>query len=101
MLYLYTEWFTEKSEILTFDNQIFRFAKQANKILVDLDDESVENVSQAVSLCDVNSLASEMTPDQAKAIGMEESDEHVLLGDLIRFVENSDQSIPRIAEQER
>ena len=36
--------------------------------------------------------------DQTKAIGLEESDEHVLLGDLIRFVENSDQSIPRIAE---
>jgi hypothetical protein len=38
------------------------------------------------------------SPDQTKAIGPEESDEHVLLGDLIRFVENSDQSIPRIAE---
>jgi hypothetical protein len=38
------------------------------------------------------------SPDQTKAIGSEESDEHVLLGDLIRFVENSDQSIPRIAE---
>ena len=37
-------------------------------------------------------------PDQTKAIGSEESDEHVLLGDLIRFVENSDKSIPRIAE---
>jgi len=37
-------------------------------------------------------------PDQTKAIGPEESDEHVLLGDLIRFVENSDKSIPRIAE---
>lgn len=36
--------------------------------------------------------------DQTKAIGSEESDEHVLLSDLIRFVENSDQSIPRIAE---
>ena len=36
--------------------------------------------------------------DQTKAIGLEESDEHVLLGDLMRFVENSDQSIPRIAE---
>jgi hypothetical protein len=32
------------------------------------------------------------SPDQTKAIGSEESDEHVLLGDLIRFVENSDQS---------
>ena len=38
------------------------------------------------------------SPDQTKAIGSEESDEHVLLGNLIRFVENSDQSIPRIAE---
>jgi hypothetical protein len=38
------------------------------------------------------------SPDQTKAIGSEESDEHLLLGDLIRFVENSDQSIPRIAE---
>ena len=32
--------------------------------------------------------------DQKKAIGLEESDEHVLLGDLIRFVENSDKSLP-------
>jgi len=32
------------------------------------------------------------------AIGSEESDEHVLLGDLIQFVENSDKSIPQIAE---
>ena len=36
--------------------------------------------------------------DQTKTIGSEESDEHVLLGDLIGFVENSDKSIPRIAE---
>jgi hypothetical protein len=36
--------------------------------------------------------------DQTKAIGLEESEEHVLLGDLIRFVENSDESIPKIAE---
>jgi hypothetical protein len=35
--------------------------------------------------------------DQTKAIGSEESHE-VLLDDLIRFVENSNQSIPRIAE---
>ena len=28
---------------------------------------------------------------------MEESDERKILGDLTRFVENSDQSIPRIA----
>ena len=35
---------------------------------------------------------------QTKVIGLEESDEHVLLGDLIRFVENSDKSIPQIAE---
>jgi len=39
------------------------------------------------------------SPDQTKAIGSEESDEHVILGDLIRFVESSDQSIPRIAER--
>jgi hypothetical protein len=38
------------------------------------------------------------SPDQIKAIVSEESDEQVLLGDLIRFVEDSDQSIPRIAE---
>ena len=37
-------------------------------------------------------------PDQTKVIGPEESDEHALLGDLVRFVENSDKSIPRIAE---
>lgn len=37
-------------------------------------------------------------PDQTKAIGSEESEEHVLLRDLIRFVEDSDQSIPRMAE---
>ena len=36
--------------------------------------------------------------DQTKAIGLEESDEHVLLGNLIRFVENSDENIPKIAE---
>lgn len=36
--------------------------------------------------------------DQTKAIGLEESDEHALLGNLIRFVENSDESIPKIAE---
>lgn len=35
--------------------------------------------------------------DQQKAIALEESDEHKLLGDLTHFVENSDQSIPRIA----
>jgi hypothetical protein len=38
------------------------------------------------------------SPDQIKAIVSEESAEQVLLGDLIRFVEDSDQSIPRIAE---
>jgi hypothetical protein len=37
-------------------------------------------------------------PNQTKAIGSEESDEHALLGDLIMFVEKSDQSIPQIAE---
>jgi hypothetical protein len=37
-------------------------------------------------------------PNQTKAIGSEESDERVLLGDLILFVEKSDQSIPQIAE---
>jgi hypothetical protein len=31
-------------------------------------------------------------PKQTKAIGSEESDEHVLLADLIVFVEKSDQS---------
>ena len=36
-------------------------------------------------------------PNQTKAIGSEESDEHVVLGDLTRFVENSDESMPRIA----
>jgi hypothetical protein len=36
--------------------------------------------------------------DQTKTIFLEESDEHLLLGDLIRFVENSDKSIPQIAE---
>jgi hypothetical protein len=35
--------------------------------------------------------------DQQKAITLEESDEHKLLGDFTRFVESSDQSIPRIA----
>jgi hypothetical protein len=35
--------------------------------------------------------------DRQKAIALEESDEHKLLGDLTGFVENSDQSIPRIA----
>ena len=34
---------------------------------------------------------------QEKAIASEESDERKILGDLTRFVENSDQSIPRIA----
>ena len=34
---------------------------------------------------------------QEKAIALEESDERKILGDLARFVENSDQSIPRIA----
>jgi len=34
---------------------------------------------------------------QEKAIALEESDEHKILGDFTRFVENSDQSIPRIA----
>jgi len=34
---------------------------------------------------------------QEKAIALEESDERKILGDLTRFVENSDQSIPRIA----
>jgi hypothetical protein len=36
--------------------------------------------------------------DQTRAKGVEESDDHVLLGDIIRFVENSDKSIPQIAE---
>jgi hypothetical protein len=35
--------------------------------------------------------------EQQKAIALEESDEHKLLHDLTRFVENSDQSIPQIA----
>src|SRR6516162_10310991 len=34
---------------------------------------------------------------QEKAIALEESDECKILGDFTRFVENSDQSIPRIA----
>ena len=34
---------------------------------------------------------------QEKAIALEESDERKILGDLTRFVENSEQSIPRIA----
>ena len=34
---------------------------------------------------------------QEKAIALEESDERKILGDLTRFVEHSDQSIPRIA----
>ena len=34
---------------------------------------------------------------QEKAIALEESDERKILGDFTRFVENSDQSIPRIA----
>jgi DNA-binding transcriptional regulator YiaG len=35
--------------------------------------------------------------DQQKGMALEESDQHKLLGELTRFVENSDQSIPRIA----
>ena len=35
--------------------------------------------------------------DQEKAMALEESDEDKLLGDLTRFIENCDQSIPRIA----
>jgi DNA-binding transcriptional regulator YiaG len=35
--------------------------------------------------------------DQQKGMALEESDKHKLLGELTRFVENSDQSIPRIA----
>src|SRR6516164_2923089 len=34
---------------------------------------------------------------QEKAIALEEPDERKILGSLTRFVENSDQSIPRIA----
>jgi hypothetical protein len=34
---------------------------------------------------------------QEKTIALEESDERKILGDFTRFVENSDQSIPRIA----
>ena len=36
--------------------------------------------------------------DETKVIGLQEPDAHVLLGNLIRFVENSDKSIPQIAE---
>jgi transcriptional regulator with XRE-family HTH domain len=36
--------------------------------------------------------------DETKAIGLQEPDAQVLLGNLIRFVENSDKSIPQIAE---
>jgi uncharacterized protein YbaP (TraB family) len=64
MLYLYTELFGENAPAFsTFDEQIFKFAKQAGKTLVDLDDESVESVSETLSLCDVNSLANEITPE--------------------------------------
>jgi hypothetical protein len=35
--------------------------------------------------------------DQTEAIALEESNEDKLLSELTRFVENSDQSIPRIA----
>jgi hypothetical protein len=35
--------------------------------------------------------------DRTEVIALEESDEDKLLGDFTRFVENSDQSIPRIA----
>jgi hypothetical protein len=35
--------------------------------------------------------------DQQKATALEASDEHKVLGDLTWFVENSDQSVPRIA----
>ena len=35
--------------------------------------------------------------DQTEAIALEESDGDKILSDLTRFVENSDQSIPRIA----
>ena len=38
------------------------------------------------------------SPQQTRARAWEESDERVVLGDLTRFVENSDESIPRIAE---
>jgi DNA-binding transcriptional regulator YiaG len=37
-------------------------------------------------------------PGQTNAIASEESDKHVILRDLTRFVEDSDLSIPRIAE---
>jgi DNA-binding transcriptional regulator YiaG len=36
--------------------------------------------------------------DQTKAIASAEPDEHLVLRDFARFVENSDLSIPRIAE---
>ena len=35
--------------------------------------------------------------DETEAMALEESDEDKLLSELTRFVENSDQSIPRIA----
>jgi hypothetical protein len=35
--------------------------------------------------------------DQEKAMALEESDEDRLIGELTRFIENCDQSIPRIA----
>jgi len=35
--------------------------------------------------------------DQERAIASEDSDEDKLLGDLTRFIENCDQSVPRIA----
>jgi len=38
------------------------------------------------------------SPEQTNAIASEESDNHVVLRDLTRFVEDSDLSIPRIAE---
>jgi hypothetical protein len=37
-------------------------------------------------------------PEQANAIALEQSDAHIVLRDLTRFVEDSDLSIPRIAE---
>ena len=37
-------------------------------------------------------------PEQTNAIASEESDKHVILRDLTRFVEDSNLSIPRIAE---
>jgi len=38
------------------------------------------------------------SPEQRNAIASEESDKHVVLRDLTRFVEDCDLSIPRIAE---